>query len=88
MSRSVKKHPWAGICSCDSVKDFKRCRTGQERTHERELLVLAEQDEEAQFLLTDELVPWNEWNCPRDGKFHIPTADPDDELGLSKLLRK
>ena len=63
MSRSYLKTPITGITTADSVAWSKQYRAGRERMRVR--CMLADGDWE---LLGFQQVPWNEWDCERDGK--------------------
>lgn len=74
MSRSRRKTPIIGIASVGrgSMRSYRKERAGQERAAQRALLGKAASDDAAAAALSDEQAPWNEWDCPRDGKQYVP----------------
>jgi hypothetical protein len=63
MSRSYRKTPIIGVCGSDGMRAYKAYRAGQERARVRGKLAHGDYDG-----LEFELAPWDEWDCPRDGK--------------------
>jgi hypothetical protein len=65
MSRSYRKTRITGIAETNagSMKWYKRYHSSQERMRVREAIHAQEYE-----LLENEIVPWNEWDTPRDGK--------------------
>ena len=63
MSRSYRKTPIFGNCGSGGMPIYKRYRAGRERARVRARIAHGEYDN-----LDTELAPWNEWDCPRDGK--------------------
>ena len=63
MSRSYRKTPILPVAGGGGMREYKQYRAGQERARVRGKI--ARGDYEG---LEVELAPWNEWDCPRDGK--------------------
>lgn len=59
-----------------SMRVHKQCRAGQERARVRNAIAQGNYE-----LAEMELAPWNEWDCPRDGKQYRPEWD-------GKMMRK
>lgn len=75
MSRSYRKTSITGICATSSERYYKRLRAKKERRAAKLALL---QGRPCGF----ELVPWDEWETGRDGKFIFnPKERPE-------LLRK
>ena len=71
MSRSYRKNLITGIAVAkrSSMRSYRKERSGKERAKQRNLLANAQRgDENAASTLMHEQEPWNEWDCPRDGK--------------------
>ena len=80
MSKSYKRNPVSSVLSTrpGEVRRYKQQRARRERACLRVLrrdALLG--DEEATEQMAVELAPWNEWDCPRDGKRWL--RDPSSE---------
>lgn len=82
MSDSYRKSPIVSRCcyNARSLMWFKKNHSREERRLLRE--VLRSGNFEAAEV---ELVPWDEWNCPRDGKQYVSRETRED---LPYLMRK
>ena len=81
MSRSYKHNPIVSVVGTRSgeVRKYKQQRARRERAHLRVLrrnALLG--DEEAAEQMAVELAPWDEWDCPRDGKVRLCDPLPED----------
>ncbi len=83
MSRSRKRTPIRSVCliRAGEVAAFKRMRARRERARLRTALDNMTPAEDGEDLAV-ELAPWDEWDCPRDGKLWF------GEGGRSELRRK
>jgi len=61
MSRSRRKL-FMPLCGNDGIKWYKQYHNGRNRARLRTMLASGNYD------VGYELIPWNEWDCPRDGK--------------------
>lgn len=66
MSRSYRHTPVAGIASWNGIKWYKRVWNSRERRRWKDAIAHGLY-EEAEWT-----IPWNEWDCPRDGKVYNP----------------
>lgn len=81
MSKSYKHNPIVSVVGTRSgeVRRYKQQRARRERAHLRVLRRAALLgDGEAAEQMAVELTPWNEWDCPRDGKMRLRDPQPED----------
>ena len=77
MTNSYRKPFTAFVCHKPlSMRQYKRIRAGQERARVRDAIVSGRYD-----LAEVELAPWNDWDCPTDGKKQFM---PEDEKAYRK----
>ena len=81
MSKSYRHNPVTSVLRTrpGEVRRYKQQRARRERAHLRVLRRAALLgDGEAVEQMAVELAPWNEWDCPRDGKVRLPDPLPED----------
>ena len=72
MTRSYRKTPMFSMCSYSEgeMRWYRKYRWHKERTAVRGALAHGDYD-----LPTQQIEPWDEWDCPRDGIHYDADAD-------------